>query len=469
MVNSMNKSRVKHLIVITCFAWIIVSLTAVRVSAQGAYLDVGPKIQISEGCCQYGVTVSIDPNDPNTLFVVSADTSGPPEEYTTGTFAAYSDNRGADWTTVINDFGYLTKGTESSVAWDDSHNAFVVLGEPGPIGGPYDPEFVVYRWNDGDNFSFLSNLWSNNWEDPSNAIQPKIAIGDYIGWIVYKYKDKDNVWYICAKRFDCGWYEPDDYRYSHDRGIKVIGESQYDAKIEGIAVSPGGGAVVAYQQGNGIFACGFQAEYFIPDCTTYIDDGESADIAYDFNSDKVYLVYCCRGDIFIKSSGDNGGNWSDRVCVNEGVETGTKVPSIAVDPATGNIAVVWYDGRIFATVSTDGGSTFLPSVSVSGDDSYEFNDSFHTQNGGLSTDVAFCNGCFHPVWSGDLNIFTAKVCLLDGDLDGDGDVDYDDYLIFRTAFGSCRGDDNFIPGADLDGDGCITIRDLKILRTLVTP
>ncbi len=52
------------------------------------------------------------------------------------------------------------------------------------------------------------------------------------------------------------------------------------------------------------------------------------------------------------------------------------------------------------------------------------------------------------------------------DLNGDGVVDGDDYSVFKTAFGSCEGDANFIPGADLDGDGCITINDLRRLRTL---
>lgn len=54
-----------------------------------------------------------------------------------------------------------------------------------------------------------------------------------------------------------------------------------------------------------------------------------------------------------------------------------------------------------------------------------------------------------------------------GDLDGDSDVDYDDYLIFRMAYGSCSGDENFLPGADLDSDGCVTINDYRILRTLM--
>ena len=54
-----------------------------------------------------------------------------------------------------------------------------------------------------------------------------------------------------------------------------------------------------------------------------------------------------------------------------------------------------------------------------------------------------------------------------GDLDGDDDVDYDDYLIFRTAYGSCEGDPNFLTGADLDGDDCVTINDYRILRSLI--
>ncbi len=55
-----------------------------------------------------------------------------------------------------------------------------------------------------------------------------------------------------------------------------------------------------------------------------------------------------------------------------------------------------------------------------------------------------------------------------GDLDGDKDVDDDDYTIFRTAYGSCNGDDNFISAADLDDDGCITINDYRILRSLIS-
>ena len=45
------------------------------------------------------------------------------------------------------------------------------------------------------------------------------------------------------------------------------------------------------------------------------------------------------------------------------------------------------------------------------------------------------------------------------DLDGDGDVDEDDFWIFVDAYGSCAGDPNYLSLADLNGDGCVTLAD----------
>jgi hypothetical protein len=48
-----------------------------------------------------------------------------------------------------------------------------------------------------------------------------------------------------------------------------------------------------------------------------------------------------------------------------------------------------------------------------------------------------------------------------GDLDGDNDVDSDDYLVFRTTLGKCTGSPGFNPEADYDGDGCVTYADYR--------
>ena len=71
-------------------------------------------------------------------------------------------------------------------------------------------------------------------------------------------------------------------------------------------------------------------------------------------------------------------------------------------------------------------------------------------------------------YSSDSRLITAtSEETVPGDLDGDGDVDNDDYLYFRSAYGSCEGDSNFLVKADLDKDGCVTINDYRLFRDLM--
>ncbi|MEO8440042.1 MAG: sialidase family protein [Spartobacteria bacterium] len=84
-------------------------------------------------------------------------------------------------------------------------------------------------------------------------------------------------------------------------------------------------------------------------------------------------------DILCRYSDDNGATWSDPVRVNDDTGTNSQFnPKVALDSATGNIAVAWYDARndlgdngrgdtngwpnddimIYSAVSKDGGLTF---------------------------------------------------------------------------------------------------------------
>jgi FPC/CPF motif-containing protein YcgG len=65
------------------------------------------------------------------------------------------------------------------------------------------------------------------------------------------------------------------------------------------------------------------------------------------------------------------------------------------------------------------------------------------------------------VWI-DLTLEAAKV---EGDLDGDGDVDRDDLGVIRSHL---RESADACPDCDLDGDGTITIRDARQLVLLCT-
>jgi hypothetical protein len=51
-----------------------------------------------------------------------------------------------------------------------------------------------------------------------------------------------------------------------------------------------------------------------------------------------------------------------------------------------------------------------------------------------------------------------------GDLDGDNDVDDDDFTVFMGALGKCKGQPGYLEEADFDGDGCVTFFDYQKFR-----
>ena len=44
----------------------------------------------------------------------------------------------------------------------------------------------------------------------------------------------------------------------------------------------------------------------------------------------------------------------------------------------------------------------------------------------------------------------------------DGDVDFSDFLLFASAFGTTEGGPGYNPSADLDGDGAVVFSDFLI-------
>ena len=72
-------------------------------------------------------------------------------------------------------------------------------------------------------------------------------------------------------------------------------------------------------------------------------------------------------------------------------------------------------------------------------------------------DVVIANECGEVT-----SVAAALTVVIPGDLDYDTDVDFDDYQVFRAAFGRCAGDASFNPLTDYDGDGCTTLVDYRI-------
>jgi len=120
-------------------------------------------------------------------------------------------------------------------------------------------------------------------------------------------------------------------------------------------------------------------------------------------------------DIQMRYSDDNGATFSSSVRVNDDTTTNSQFnPRVSLDPTTGNVAVAWYDCRndsgnhgpgdtngvpnddtmIYATVSKDGGNTFLPNRRISAKPSDD-NDAANGVDYGDYSGFMFYGGSFY--------------------------------------------------------------------------
>ena len=181
-----------------------------------------------------------------------------------------------------------------------------------------------------------------------------------------------------------------------------------------------------------------------------------ANLAWDHSggphNGRVYIVWTQESpagskntDIMLQHSDNSGATWSAPVRLNDDHTASSQfMPSIAVDQSTGDVAVSWYDCRndlgaggpgdtdgipnndtqIWATFSTDGGTTFAPNFRVSAGTS-NAPDAQSFFDYGDYTHAAFQSHLFYPAWSDNsnstgqnpdgtlhqLDLFTARVVI----------------------------------------------------------
>jgi hypothetical protein len=139
---------------------------------------------------------------------------------------------------------------------------------------------------------------------------------------------------------------------------------------------------------------------------------------------RVYLAYTDEApdesndtDVWLRSSTNGGTTWTSPVRVHEMNLNSQFLPALALDQSTGNMAVSWVDARnagsanntvqLFATLSRDGGSSFLSSVAVS---TGTTNAATAVNSNGLGgyTGLAFHAGVFLPVWADNGSTLTGS-------------------------------------------------------------
>ncbi len=405
---------------IAALAW------GVSVSAQT--MSVGLNVDINRQSGYQGEeAIAIDPTNPNRLFAWSNDLNA-------DNSAAYSTNGGASWTARFTGAdGWPALGGDPTCTFDSFGNLFAAS-----FNSSFSRILVRASINAGQTFSVSLLSISGSSDQPTIKAGPGTVAGRQAVWITHLSGSS-----LVA-------------RGAAVTGFNTFGTFGSALSIPGsaggnfgdIAIGPNGQVAVAYQTPAGgvgpstiqvaVNSSGSTSGSFtlaagtvttqvggfrlIPAQPSRSVDAELG-LAYDNSSGphrgRLHLVYTDAPtttsndlNIFTRFSDNDGATWSSPVRVNTDPGANSQFFSkIALDPATGYIAVVWYDCRnspannrveLWGTVSVDGGVSFLPEVKISAGST----SGVGMGNGNELGDylgLDFCNGVFHPAWADDSN------------------------------------------------------------------
>jgi hypothetical protein len=351
---------------------------------------------------------------------------------------------------------------DQQLAWDRFGNLWMtyLVNTNGDI-------LVALSTDGGRSFKKVADLVT------SFGDQPSIAVGPNSVWVSFTASPGKQIQAFGARVTGLGRFGS----FTAPENVPSPGNGDYGDT----AVGPAGQVMVTYQnatngQGgadiytavdpDGLGPAGFGTpvlvthsnvggfDFIAPQPDRSVD--AEANLAWDrsggAHNGRAYLVWTDENpnesdntDILLQHSDDNGATWSPAVKLNDDRTTNSQYnPAIALDQTSGAVAVSWYDTRndlgtggrgdtdrvpnddfqIWATDSTNGGTTFAPNFRVSRGTSnaIDANSFFDV---GDYTHAAFVAGAFWPAWSdnsnstGDnpdgtlhqLDLYTAKVSI----------------------------------------------------------
>jgi hypothetical protein len=413
----------------------------------------------ARGGNQSEAAVAVDPSDPANVVVVSNTTLG-------ALFVGVSHDGGATWARRLIATGHALGAAccDPSMSWDEQGNLFLAwLDER-----RFDVIPVAISTDAGDSFQLLTvlhppapqraattapratrELGGEDDEGHGGLVdQPTIVSGLGMVWLVW---DHGSIQAAGARVFGLG----DVGRFRHVQDVPgtrrcSFGDIQIGPEGQVVQVctrdrSAGGNDVVAVIRVNvdpdGLGPAGFgpasspgttnvrQFEPIAPqlDRTVDAETGLVWDRSGGAFAGRLYLVYTDeqpndsdRTDIWVRSSDDDGQTWSAPVRVNDDRMNRRSqfLPRIAIDPATGALAVGFHDARrddglggvgdtdgianddamYFLAFSTDGGASFARNIQVAAGAS-NAQDAHNEIDYGDYTGLAFAAGIAHPVWA----------------------------------------------------------------------
>ncbi|MDB5321979.1 MAG: hypothetical protein JWN40_3610 [Phycisphaerales bacterium] len=401
-------------------------------------LTARPNVNITrEPGNQAEQSIAIDPTHPSHLFEVSNVDVG---DFLVG---AVSTDAGKTWSTrhmATGADGLPAACCDPSAAFDARGNLFITY-----LSADFESIYVGLSTNGGRSFRLIQT-----YNDP-NIDQPTVVTGPNSVWVVFR--GSDGKVFAAGARVTAGLGKVGKFGPLEEIPGSATGN------YADIAVGPRGQVLVTYQTDSdsdaattifanldpdGLGPRGFGPA--IPVTPTNVGgfdlipamgfrgiDAE-AGLAWDRSgrpyTGRVYLVYTDEHpfasddtDIFVRHSDDNGKTWSPPVRVNDDATRNSQfLPRIAIDQTTGNVAVTWHDSRndlgkggpgdtdgvpnddaqFYASVSTDGGRTFLSNVRLSAGTS-NAPDAQNSVGYGDYAGLDFYAGKFYPAWADNSN------------------------------------------------------------------
>ena len=437
-------------------AGILASLSAGSVSAGAASGRVPTNVDISQRHLNESEqTIAVNPTNPNNIVVVT-NVGHREARLPAGMFEGVSFDGGATWTTHLigNNDNLGDACCDPSLSFDEYGNLFLTYLYEIENEVP-----IALSTDGGVNFNLIANVM----QPPKTT--PTKASGDNRG--LFRFVDQPT---ITAAKGEV-WIVVNAGGPMFATGAPVTGLGQVGAFFAGevvpgtnnctygdVAIGPsgqvmqvctltesgqGGGKLFVNVDPDGLGPAGFGSRVFVaethvggfdfippqPDRSVDAEPGLAWDRTGGPHSGRVYLVYTKEQqnesdntDIYVRYSDDGGVTWSAGVRANDDQTVNSQfLPKVALDPTTGNLAVVWHDSRLdlgaggpgdtdripnddaqfWGAFSTDGAS-FRPNIQISAGTSNS-HDSGNGIDYGDYVGLSFFGGTAHPAWADNSN------------------------------------------------------------------